>query len=66
MIYKFADYESAIDMEVNHIENTNPEPDSILFTIKTDEEALELNIHLNKKEVFKLIGALHLLHKEMK
>jgi len=67
MIYKFTEYESGMIMEIEHMQNDHPEKDTINFLIFEDgSDEVGLGVHLNKKDVFKLIGALHLLHKEMK
>jgi hypothetical protein len=66
MIYKFTEFNAGMIMEIEHISNTLPENDTINFSIHEDGTDEKLMINLTKKEVFKLIGALHLLHKEMK
>lgn len=49
--------------ETDEIENNT---EVILFSIKEEESNDWQSIELFKDDVFKLIGALHLLHKEMK
>lgn len=62
MIYKFECVKDDNEMELAIDVNT----ELALFQIK-DEERNEWNhIFLTKKDVYHLIGALHLLHKEMK
>lgn len=60
MIYKFEDLETHACLEIEHIESGNV----VNFMIENGDIGLVVN--LNRKDVFKLIGALHLLHKEMK
>ena len=66
MIYKFTQQEACINMEVEHFKDNLKEiPDSICFSIGESDDDMK-QIHLSKEDVYKLIGALHLLHKEMK
>ena len=67
MIYKFYSAEDGISLEIEHFNQLNQSislPDTIAFSLINNDED-NLHIHLTKKDVFKLIGALHLLHKEM-
>lgn len=61
MIYKFK--KENINLEV---EQTNEE--TVTITLYNDEEGDDnvMDVGLHKSDIFKLIGALHLLHKEMK
>lgn len=61
MIYKFK--KENINLEV---EQTNEE--TVTITLHNDKEGYEnvMEICLHKSDIFKMIGALHLLHKEMK
>jgi hypothetical protein len=61
MIYKFNHYTSELEVEL-----LQEEKEAIQLSIKTERDNIWNNIYLSKKEVFHLIGALHLLHKEMK
>lgn len=58
MIYKFIDEATTLEVEL-FSEN------SVCFRI-LDEEESPVNAFLDKKDIYHLIGALHLLHKEMK
>jgi hypothetical protein len=58
MIYKFQD--EATTMEVEQFNEK-----TISFSI-LDENDNPVNAYLSKKDIYHLIGALHLLHKEMK
>jgi hypothetical protein len=58
MIYKFQD--EATLMEVEQFSET-----SIRFSV-FDEDDSPVHAYLSKKDIYHLIGALHLLHKEMK
>jgi len=69
MIYKFYRPETSNSLEFELFNETNQSvglPDVVNVSITdldTDEIML---VDLTKKDVFRLIGALHLLHKEMK
>lgn len=60
MIYKF---------ECNEIDLCNLEvelrDENVVLTIE-EQDVIPSSIFLNKKDIYHLIGALHLLHKEMK
>lgn len=58
MIYKFEDEATTLEVELFR-EN------SVCFTV-FDEQDNPINAYLSKKDIYYLIGALHLLHKEMK
>ena len=67
MIYKFNNHEKGVSLEIElfNEENQSKElPDSVNFSI--DDETQFVDIDLSKQDVYRLIGALHLLHKEMK
>jgi hypothetical protein len=70
MIYKLTQPEASKVLEVELLNETNQPksaPDVISFVIAdTDDLSNGFQIDLNKTQVYKLIGALHLLHKEMK
>ncbi len=63
MIYKFKQDDQAVILEVEPICDQAP-VDMIELTIMTEHGSK--SICLYKDDVYKLIGALHLLHKEMK
>jgi hypothetical protein len=69
MIYKFYRPETSNSLEFELFNETNQSmglPDVVNVSI-TDLEIDEmLLVDLTKQDVFRLIGALHLLHKEMK
>lgn len=70
MIYKFYQPETGSIMEIESFNRKNqsidlPEIVNFSIFIKEDEDNFK-SIDLNKEDVFKLIGVLHLLHKEMK
>jgi hypothetical protein len=60
MIYKFKCNQSVIDTLEVECEN-----DLVVFTT-TVYEGGTTNFFMDKEDVYKMIGALHLLHKEMK
>ena len=69
MIYKFDkhDQNSCLEVELFNEENQTPElDDSVEFSIIQHDSDSYVAISLNKKDIYRLIGALHLLHKEMK
>jgi hypothetical protein len=61
MIYKFNDEEAQSILEFEQINE-----DLIQIRIQEYGDDLPAMFCLNKHSVYKLIGALHLLHKEMK
>lgn len=67
MIYKFK--KDGVDFEVELIQdldNGKVLSEHVVLSV-SDFDTDEWNsIHLNRKDVYRLIGALHLLHKEMK
>lgn len=70
MIYKLKQHETGMTMEVELFNESNQSiqvPDCINFSM-FDEDTPDsyYSINLNKSDVFKLIGVLHMLHKEMK
>ena len=66
MIYKFENDFSVLEVELFNEENQSQELlDNVLISIKNKDEVW-YSIPLIKKDVYHLIGALHLLHKEMK
>lgn len=64
MIYKFNKQKNCL--EVERVGENGFLPDGVTFSIINTNESTTQSIKLNKEDVFKLIGALHLLHKEMK
>jgi len=68
MIYKFENYviPSIMEVELTVTDEIANDFQVVIFAIQ--EQGLEEwhSIELSKDDVFKLIGALHLLHKEMK
>ena len=69
MIYKFDkhDQNSCLEVELFNEENQTPElDDSVEFSNIQHDSDSYVAISLNKKDIYRLIGALHLLHKEMK
>lgn len=66
MIYKFKDLSGNpinLELELNKEMFENPVLDLRLMVTINDKE---LNILLDSNDVYHLIGALHLIHKEMK
>ena len=66
MIYKFSN--EGIDLEIELIQEKDAEKvlkENTSISIKDYNERW-ITIDLSKKNVYNLIGALHLLHKEMK
>lgn len=69
MIYKFVDHGNDSELELEAFNDTNQSvglPETICFSIKMVNDDNWNLIHLTKPQVYKMIGALHLLHKEMK
>lgn len=63
MIYKFKKDEQGITLELEHIKDELPF-DAVEITISKLD--YEFSIQLHKEDVYRLIGALHLIQKEMK
>lgn len=61
MIYKFNHCTSQLEVQL-----LQEETEAIEFSIRCEKDGIWNTIYLSKKEVYHLIGALHLLHKEMK
>lgn len=61
MIYKFKNFTSELEVQL-----LQEETDAIQFTIFCEKNEVWNTIYLSKKDVYHLVGALHLLHKEMK
>jgi|LakMenEpi03Aug12_release.lakeMendotaPanAssembly.Ray.scaffolds.fasta_scaffold6051875_1 hypothetical protein len=57
MIYKFQDEATTLEVELFNEK-------SVVFTV-LDENDDPVYAYLNKKDIYHLIGALHLIHKEM-
>jgi hypothetical protein len=57
MIYKFQDEATTLEVELFNEK-------SVIFTV-LDENDERVCVYLNKKDIYHLIGALHLLQKEM-
>lgn len=66
MIYKFKDSDD-FTLEVERFTNETDYGafDVVSFTSVNNDDTL-ISVELDKKDVYHLIGALHLLHKEMK
>ena len=61
MIYKFKDEERESTLELEKLDGNIVE-----ISVKFDyDDDVWRNIFLNKEDVFKLIGALHLIQKEL-
>jgi hypothetical protein len=68
MIYKFTDEFKLLEFELFNSENQSAElEEHICFSVKDEVGSDEwISVSLNKKDVYNMIGALHLLHKEMR
>jgi hypothetical protein len=67
MIYKFEDCaDSPIIMEVKKDSQTYEEFEVVAIKTTCIINQSSFTIELSKKDIYHLIGALHLLHKEMK
>jgi hypothetical protein len=69
MIYKFQEDFKLLEVELFNEDNQSMGmEDNVCFSIKdeTNEQDEWVSISIKKKDVYHLIGALHLLHKEMK
>jgi|688.fasta_scaffold505626_1 hypothetical protein len=68
MIYKFSN--DGIDLEIELIQEKEGGivlEENTVFSMKHYQNSDEwISINLDKKDVYRFIGALHLLHKEMK
>lgn len=66
MIYKFKDSDD-FTLEVERFTNETDygSVDVVSFTSVNNDDTF-ISVELDKKDVYHLIGALHLLHKEMK
>ena len=62
MIYKFQNKMSSMEVEL-FTDEDNPK-DYVMFNINVDDDWR--SVSLDKQDVYHLIGALHLLQKEMK
>jgi hypothetical protein len=65
MIYKFETKHSVLEIELSKAEDEN-DNDTVMVSVKYDDMNGFVTKSLFKNDVYKLIGALHLLHKEMK
>jgi len=63
MIYKFKELPTDMEMEVELMKEG---VDYVSISIKDIDDSQWQTINLEKDDVYKLIGALHLLHKEMR
>jgi hypothetical protein len=66
MIYKFQEQTAGGAILEFTLINAKDELSFILVEFDEDSTPITNQIHLSKDDVFKMIGALHLLHKEMK
>ena len=69
MIYKFKDFDNPVFMEIELLSEDNGyhnEYETVNLNIALEGDDNYNSIDLTKSQVYKLIGALHLLHKEMK
>jgi hypothetical protein len=68
MIYKFETYviPSVLEVELTETDEIGNNFQVVLFSIDQENSGDWHSIELTKDDVYKLIGALHLLHKEMK
>lgn len=67
MIYKFQEEFKLLEFELFNEDNSLEIEDNVCFSIKDEAGRDEwISISLNKKDIYRFIGALHLLHKEMK
>jgi hypothetical protein len=57
MIYKFEDEATTLEVELFNEKNVS-------FSVLNENE-IPITAYLKKKDIYHLIGALHLLHKEM-
>lgn len=67
MIYKFENIKYNTSLEVEKFEDDlQSQRNEVVSFSCTDASGDCISVELDKKEVYYLIGALHLLHKEMK
>jgi len=69
MIYKFNDKEQGTFLEVELQTDCNKSlvvNQKVCLSITCEEIQEDLSVQLSEKDIYHLIGALHLLHKEMK
>jgi hypothetical protein len=65
MIYKFETKHAVLEIELSKAEDEE-ENDTVMVSVKYSDMIGFVTKSLYKNDVYKLIGALHLLHKEMK
>ena len=65
MIYKFETIHSVLEIELSKAEDED-DYDTVMISVKYSDMLGFVTKSLTKKEVYNLIGALHLLHKEMR
>jgi hypothetical protein len=65
MIYKFENKHAVLEVELSKAEDEE-ENDTVMVSVKYGDMIGFVTKSLFKSDVYKLIGALHLLHKEMK
>jgi len=65
MIYKFEEPGTPIEMEVKK-DNETYQSETVEVKVSFTSTKASQSIRLSKTDVYHLIGALHLLHKEMK
>ena len=65
MIYKFETKHTVLEIELSKAEDEE-ENDTVMVSVKYSDMIGFVTKSLFKNDVYKLIGALHLLHKEMK
>lgn len=69
MVYKFRDISGLCEMEVELFKE-NPEEgifeDVVEFKVQNIDTSDSISIWISKSDVFKLNGAMHITHKDMK
>lgn len=65
MIYKFQNSHSALEVELSKAED-DEDYDTVMFSVMYNDQSNWTTSSLKKEDVYHLIGALHLLHKQMK
>ncbi len=64
MIYKFENAHSELEVELSKAEDDDCF-DTVMFSVKYNDELFWKTSSLKKEDIYHLIGALHLLHKQM-
>lgn len=65
MIYKFQKLHSELEVELSKA-GDDEDYDTVMISVKYDDQNTWVTSSLDKNDIYHLIGAFHLLHKQMK